>query len=304
MQGRQTQLFKKSLAYPHLLWMTLFVIVPIVLVLIYSVTVVAIDGTTHIGLDNYIKFFDITYMKIFATSLWIALLSTVFCLALGYPAAMILANKDRLRIQQGKKTTGMLMLFVMPMWMNMMLRTYSWLTILEKNGLLNMILRALNLPDANGIVNTILGLFGIGTVKIIYTNFAVILGMVYNFVPFMILPIYSVLIKIDESIIEAAQDLGANSARIFFKIILPMSVPGIISGITMVFLPSVTTFYISNIFGGGEIMLIGNVIEQRFLTGGDWNFGSAISIIMMVLIFISMKIMDLFNKDGQSSATL
>ena len=288
MQGRQTQLFKKSLAYPHLLWMTLFVIVPIVLVLIYSVTVVAIDGTTHIGLDNYIKFFDITYMKIFATSLWIALLSTVFCLALGYPAAMILANKDRLRIQQGKKTTGMLMLFVMPMWMNMMLRTYSWLTILEKNGLLNMILRALNLPDAN----------------ILYTTNAIVLGMVYDFVPFMILPIYSVLIKIDESIIEAAQDLGANSARIFFKIILPMSVPGIISGITMVFLPSVTTFYISNIFGGGEIILIGNVIEQRFLTGGDWNFGSAISIIMMVLIFISMKIMDLFNKDGQSSATL
>ena len=281
-------MFKKSAAYPHLLWMTLFVVVPIVLVLVYSFTVVSIDGTSRFGVDNYVNFFNVTYMKIFANSIWIALISTVYCVLFGYPAAYILAKRDRERLKQGRKKTGMLMLFVMPMWMNMMLKTYSWLTILEKNGLLNMLMRAFNLPDIN----------------LLYTSNAVILGMVYDFIPFMILPIYSVLIKIDESILEAAQDLGANQTKVFFKVIFPLSVPGIISGITMVFLPSVTTFYISNIFSGGRVMLIGNVIEQRFLTGGDWNFGSAISIVMMMLIFLSMRIMDLFDKDKTSGSAL
>ncbi len=281
-------MFKKSASYPHLLWMTLFVVVPIVLVLVYSFTVVSIDGTSRFGVDNYVNFFNVTYMKIFANSIWIALVSTVYCVLFGYPAAYILAKRDRARLQQGRKKTGMLMLFVMPMWMNMMLKTYSWLTILEKNGLLNMLMRALNLPDIN----------------LLYTSNAVILGMVYDFIPFMILPIYSVLIKIDESILEAAQDLGANQTKVFLKVIFPLSVTGIISGITMVFLPSVTTFYISNIFSGGRVMLIGNVIEQRFLTGGDWNFGSAISIVMMILIFLSMRIMDLFDKDKTSGSAL
>ena len=282
-------MFKKSAAYPHLVWMTLFVVVPIILVLVYSFTVVSIeDGTSHFGIDNYLNFFNITYMKIFANSIWIAFVSTVLCVLLGYPAAYILAKRDRERTLQGKKKTGMLMLFVMPMWMNMMLKTYSWLTILEKNGLLNMLAKALGLPEIN----------------LLYTSNAVILGMVYDFIPFMILPIYSVLIKIDESLLEAAQDLGANQSKVFRKLILPLSVPGIISGITMVFLPSVTTFYISNIFSGGRIMLIGNVIEQRFLTGGDWNFGSAISIVMMILIFLSMRIMNLFDKDKTSGSSL
>ena len=282
-------MFKKSAAYPHLVWMTLFVVVPIILVLVYSFTVVSIeDGTSHFGIDNYLNFFNITYMKIFANSIWIAFVSTVLCVLLGYPAAYILAKRDRERALQGKKKTGMLMLFVMPMWMNMMLKTYSWLTILEKNGLLNMLAKALGLPE----------------IHLLYTSNAVILGMVYDFIPFMILPIYSVLIKIDESLLEAAQDLGANQSKVFRKLILPLSVPGIISGITMVFLPSVTTFYISNIFSGGRIMLIGNVIEQRFLTGGDWNFGSAISIVMMILIFLSMRIMNLFDKDKTSGSSL
>ncbi len=281
-------MFKKSASYPHLFWMTIFVVVPIILVLVYSFTVVSVDGTSHIGVDNYTKFFNVDYMMIFANSIWIALVSTFFCVLLGYPAAYILANRDRQRLKAGKKKTGLLMLFVMPMWMNMMLKTYSWLTILEKNGLLNMLMRALGLPE----------------IELLYTANAVILGMVYDFIPFMILPIYSVLIKIDDSIIEAAQDLGANQLKVFLRVIFPMSVPGIISGITMVFLPSVTTFYISNIFSGGRIMLIGNVIEQRFLIGGDWNFGSAISIVMMVLIFLSMRIMDLFDNDKSSSATL
>lgn len=275
-------MYKKSLSYPHLVWMTLFVVVPIVLVLIYSLTVVNLDGSTYISLEHYKNFFNVTYMQIFLDSMVIALMSSVYCILLGYPLAMILANRDRLRMQAGKKSSGMLMLFVMPMWMNMMLRTYSWLTILEKNGLLNSILKYFSLPEVN----------------ILYTRGAVVLGMVYDFLPFMIMPIYSVLIKIDESVLEAARDLGANSRKTFFKITLPLSIPGVISGFTMVFLPAITTFYISNIFGGGKIMLIGNVIEQQFLVANDWNFGSAMSIVMMVLIFISMKIMNLFDKNA------
>ena len=165
-----------------------------------------------------------------------------------------------------------------------MLRTYSWLTILEKNGLLNSLLKALSMPEVN----------------LLYTRAAVVLGMVYDFLPFMILPIYSVLIKIDDSVIEAAQDLGANPVKVFFKVIMPLSIPGIISGFTMVFLPSITTFYISNIFGGSKVMLIGNVIEERFLVADDWNFGSAMSIIMMILVFMSMKIMNLFDKSNEN----
>lgn len=277
-------MYKKSLSYPHLVWMTLFVVVPIVLVLIYSFTSPDAGGAMRFTLSNYVNFFNVTYMKIFLDSLVIALLSSFYCVLFGYPAAMILANRDRDRMRMGKKSSGMLMLFVMPMWMNMMLRTYSWLTILEKNGLLNGLLKALSMPEVN----------------LLYTRAAVVLGMVYDFLPFMILPIYSVLIKIDESVIEAAQDLGANSVKVFFKVIMPLSIPGIISGFTMVFLPSITTFYISNIFGGSKVMLIGNVIEERFLVADDWNFGSAMSIIMMILVFMSMKIMNLFDKSNEN----
>ncbi len=277
-------MYKKSLSYPHLVWMTLFVVVPIVLVLIYSFTAPDAGGAMRFTLSNYANFFNVTYMKIFLDSLVIALLSSFYCVLFGYAAAMILANRDRERMRLGKKSSGMLMLFIMPMWMNMILRTYSWLTILEKNGLLNSLLKALSMPEVN----------------LLYTRAAVVLGMVYDFLPFMILPIYSVLIKIDESVIEAAQDLGANSVKVFFKVIMPLSIPGIISGFTMVFLPSITTFYISNIFGGSKVMLIGNVIEERFLVADDWNFGSAMSIIMMILVFMSMKIMNLFDKSNEN----
>lgn len=277
-------MYKKSLAYPHLVWMTLFVVVPIILVLIYSFTVTPIDGEAYFSFDNYKNFFDITYMRIFIKSLWIALISSIYCIILGYPAAMILANRDREKLKMGKKAGGMLMLFVMPMWMNMMLRTYSWLTILEKNGLLNQLMRFLHLPDIN----------------LLYTENAVILGMIYDFLPFMIMPIYSVLMKIDDSVLEAARDLGANSVKSFTKVTLPLSIPGIISGFTMVFLPAITTFYIPNIFGGGKVYLIGNVIQERFLVADDWNFGSAMSIVMMILVFISMKVMNIFDKEKKS----
>lgn len=279
-------MYKRYLAYPHLAWMVLFVIVPIVLVLLYSVNVLTTGGETGFTLENYVNFFDVTYMKIFAYSMWIALLSTFFCLLLGYPVAYILAKRERTRAKAGKKSSAMFMLFVMPMWMNMMLRTYSWLTILETNGLLN----------------SLLGFFHLPPVNILYTTAAVTLGMVYDFIPFMILPVYSVLAKIDTSLNEAAEDLGASPAKVFARVTFPLSLPGVVSGITMVFLPSVTTFYISNIFGGGQIMLIGNLIEQQFLVANNWNFGSAVSIVMMILVFLSMKIMNLFNRGNQQMA--
>ena len=279
-------MYKKCLSYPHLAWLAVFVIAPIVLVLLYSVNVLTTGGSSAFSLENYVNFFDVTYMKIFAYSLWIALLSTFFCLILGYPVAYILAKRERERAALGKKSSTMFMLFVMPMWMNMMLRTYSWLTILESNGLLN----------------TVLGFFHLPKVNILYTTSAVVLGMVYDFIPFMILPLYSVLAKIDLSLKEAAEDLGANPFKVFMRVTLPLSLPGVVSGITMGFLPSITTFYISNIFGGGRIMLIGNLIEQQFLVANNWNFGSAISIIMMILVFASMKIMNLFNMGNQQMA--
>ncbi len=279
-------MYKKYLSFPHLAWLALFVIAPIVLVLLYSVNVLTNGGQGAFSLENYVNFFDVTYMKIFAYSLWIALLSTFFCLLLGYPVAYILAKREKERIACGKKSSTMFMLFVMPMWMNMMLRTYSWLTILESNGLLN----------------TLLGFFGLPKANILYTSSAVTLGMVYDFIPFMILPLYSVLAKIDDSLKEAAEDLGANPFKVFMRVTFPLSLPGVASGITMVFLPSITTFYISNIFGGGRIMLIGNLIEQQFLVANNWNFGSAISILMMILVFASMKIMNLFNKGNQQMA--
>jgi len=277
-------MYKKSLAYPHLVWMLVFVLVPIAIIFLYSINLLTTNGVGSFSLNNYRKLFsDILYLKTFGYSLWIAFLSTVFCLLFGYPVAYILARREKERIAKGKKSSTMFMLFVMPMWMNMMLRTYSWLTILESNGLLNTILKSLSLPEVN----------------ILYTTSAVILGMVYDFIPFMILPIYSVLIKIDNSIKEAAEDLGANPFKVFIKVTIPMSLPGVVSGITMVFLPSITTFYISNIFGGGHTMLVGNLIERQFLGASDWGYGSSMAIVMMILMFLSMRVMNLFNKGNK-----
>lgn len=280
-------MYKKSLSYPHLAWMLIFVLVPIAIIFLYSINVFTSGGEAGFSFQNYIKLFsDTMYLKTFGYSLYIALLSTIFCLGLGYPVSYILASREKERAAKGKKSSTMFMLFVMPMWMNMMLRTYSWLTILEDNGLLN----------------TFLGFLGLPKVSILYTTTAVILGMVYDFIPFMILPIYSVLVKIDNSIKEAAEDLGASPLRVFFKVTLPMSLPGVVSGINMVFLPSITTFYISNIFGGGHTMLVGNLIERQFLGASDWSYGSAMAIVMMILMFISMKIMNLFNKGNKQMA--
>lgn len=276
-------MYKKSLSYPHLVWMTLFVVAPMIIIFIYAFTVSNDGGDISFTFDNFLKFFDKMYIEIFFNSIWVSLLSVMVCFILGYPAALILANKDRRRIMSGKKPTGLLMLFVMPMWMNVMLKLYSWLAILNPGGLLTSFTNMLGLPS----------------VDIMHTYTAIVLGTVYDYIPFMVLPIYSVLIKIDTNVIEAAQDLGANPAKVFLKVILPLSLPGIVSGFTMVFLPALTSFYIVDFFGGGQFMLIGNVIEMNFKNELGRNFGSSISIILMMFAFLSMYLMKLFNKSNR-----
>lgn len=211
-------------------------------------------------------------------SLWVAVLTTVLCLFLGYPVAYIIS------LASGRKKMMLVLLVTIPMWINMLVRTYAWVGILQDKGM----------------VNTILGFFGLGPVTLIYTDFAVVLGMVYNFIPFMILQIYTALSKMDKSYLEAASDLGANKVQSFLKITLPLSLPGVLSGITLVFLPAVSSFFIPKMLGGGQYVLIGNVIESQFLTSGNWNFGSAISLIMAVIIMISLYITKKVDKNGQS----
>ncbi len=257
---------KKTLsAYPYLFWMFIFTIVPLVLLLYFSFTVITPSGTIF-SWDNFRRFSEPIYLKVLVRSLKLAGVSTILCLLLGYPAAMFLAGRDL------KHRNTMVLLMVLPMWINFLLRTYAWLTLLEGKGLINTILMAIGLPK----------------LSLLYNDFAVFLGMVYNFLPFMVLPIYSVLSKIDRSLVEAAEDLGANPFLVFLKVTFPLSLPGVISGITMVFMPAVTTFVISRLLGGGQYTLIGNLIEQQFLTVGDWNFGSTISTVMMAIILIGM----------------
>lgn len=264
---------KKWICYPYLVWMAIFIVIPLLLVVYYGGTS-TVNGQTVFSLEHFTRFFEPVYLKVAGRSIWLAFISTVICLILGYPIAYILSTKEY------STKSVLLFLFIMPMWMNFLLRTYSWLSILETNG----------------IINNILAFFGIPRQKLLYTNGAVILGMVYNFLPFMILPINSCLKKMDYSLVEAAQDLGCNTKNVFTKVIIPMSVPGVISGISMVFMPAVTTFVISNLLGGGQFMLIGNLIEQQFLTVGNWNFGSAVSVVMMLIIILSMFIMSKVDK--------
>ncbi len=264
---------------PYLIWMVLFTVVPMFLVVYYAFTARG-EAETAWSLANFTRFFEPIYLRVLWRSLYLALISTAICLLLGYPAAMIMVSNAFSR-------RGVLvLLFVVPMWMNFLLRTYAWLAILERNGFLNVLLGYLHLPKLN----------------MLYTNSAVVLGMVYNFLPFMVLPIYSVLSKIDRGVIEAAGDLGANPLQVFTRVILPLSLPGVVSGVTMVFMPALTTFVISRLLGGGQFTLIGNLIEQQFLVVGDWGFGSAISVVMIVLILLSMAIMSFFEGEEREAA--
>ena len=270
----------RNMALPYIVWSAVMIILPMLLIVMYAFTQKGNDVLTfRITLQNFFRFFsDPIFLEVLKRSLWVAVLTTALCLFLGYPVAYIIAQAD------GRKKMLLVLLITIPMWINMLVRTYAWVGILQDKGL----------------INTILGWFGLGPVSLIYTDFAVILGMVYNFIPFMILQIYTSLTKMDKSYLEAASDLGANKIQSFLRITLPLSLPGVLSGITLVFLPAVSSFFIPKMLGGGQYVLIGNVIESQFLTSGNWNFGSAISLIMAVLIMISLYITKKVDKNGQS----
>ncbi len=265
---------KKLLSVPFLFWSGLFIIVPLIMVFYYGLT----DKTGAFTLENIMAISSPEHLKALWEAVKLSVLSTIICLLLAYPLAMILCKSG------SNKTSFMVLIFILPMWMNFLLRTFAWLTLLEKTG----------------VINTLLKLVGLPTLDIINTPGAIVLGMVYNFLPFMVLPIYNVLIKIDKNVINAARDLGANSVQTFMKITLPLSVPGIISGITMVFVPALTTFIISTILGGSKILLIGNVIEQEFTQTGNWNLGSGLSIVLMMFIIFNMVISAITDKDGEA----
>ena len=272
----------KSAAYPYIVWSSLFILIPLLIVLFFSFTIETPDGYSF-SVENYTRLMNSQYAHIFYKSIQLAGLTTVVCLILGYPVAYIIS-----KISPSRRNL-IIMLFIVPMWMNFLLRTYAWLPILGKNG----------------FVNNFLANFGIGPIQFLYNDGAVSLGMVYNFLPFMVLPIFTILSKMDQSLIDAASDLGATRKQIFTKVVFPLSLPGVLSGITMVFMPAVSTFVISSLLGGGQYMLLGNLIEQQFTTMGNRNFGSAISIIMMIVILISMAVMNKFDsEDKEGSAGL
>lgn len=267
---------KALLAGPFLVWTVAFIAIPLLMVIYYGFT--GDDGS--FTLENVKRILAPHYLK----SLWLALLlslvSTVACLVMSYPLAMILSKL------KGNKSQLIVLIFIIPMWMNFLLRTMAWQTLLEKNGVINTVLRFLHLP----------------TLRIINTPYAIILGMIYNFLPFMLLPIYNSLIKIDLSVIQAAEDLGANKFQTFTKVIFPLTLPGVISGITMVFVPAMTTFVLSDLLGGSKILLIGNVIEQQFKQVNNWHMGSGLSLVLMIFIAISMAIMNKYDKEGKGAS--
>ena len=275
-------------AIPYVIWMALFVVAPIIMVVIYAFSA-SVGGFT---LDNFAKMG--TYTVVFTRSFKLALIATAICVLIGYPVSYKM-SKEGPRFQRLA-----MVLIMLPMWMNFLLRTYSWMAILENNGLLNQLFRKIGLITLyNNIFGTEISFF-----RMINTQGAVVLGMVYNYLPFMILPIYSVIVKLDHSLIEAARDLGANSVQVFRRVILPLSLPGVLSGITMVFVPSVSTFAISKMLGGGTEMLLGDLIEQQYM-GGAYNpyLGAAISLVMMVIVVICMVVMNRFG-EGEEQAVM
>ncbi len=260
----------RKMAYPYNIWMVIFIVVPLLMVLYYAFSANSQSfSLMDLTLDNFKRFFfDENYLGILLKSLRMAVVATALCMVIGYPVAYFLSRMSL------KAQTTLLMMVVIPMWMNFLLRTYAWVAIISKNGLLN----------------NLLAVFGIGPFNMIYTEGAVLLGMVYNFLPFMILPIYSVLVKIDKDVIEAAEDLGANKLEVFQKVVFPMSLPGVIAGVFMVVIPAISTFEISSLLGGNKHNLIGNVIEQQFTVTGNWSFGSAMSMVLMFLILLTILI--------------
>ena len=264
---------------PYIVWAVLFIIVPLCMVAYYAFT----DKSGNFTFDNMLSIGK--YTDTIILSIWLGLLATVISLVVAYPLAMIMASKGP------EKQSRMTMLIMLPMWMNFLLRTYSWMTILEDNGLLT--------SGLNFIVESINNLSGLSLepIHLINTRGAVVLGMVYNFLPYMILPIYTVMLKADHSLVEAAQDLGGNKLDVFRNVTIPLSIPGIVSGFTMVFVPSVSTFYISQKLGGTGTTLIGDIIETQFQTANNFNLGASLSFVLMILIFICLAVMNKFSDD-------
>lgn len=276
-----------NLAIPYIAWAAMMLIFPMLLIALYSFTeqgnsIVSFSFT----LDHYIKFFtDADFLIVLWRSLWIAVKTTIICLLLGYPLAYFIAKSEE------KLQNTLVLLITIPMWINMLVRTYAWIGILSPDGLLSIIL----------------GFLGFEEVQILYTEASVLIGMVYNFLPFMILQINTSLCKMDNSLLEASADLGGNQLQTFIRVILPLSVPGIINGITLVFLPAVSSFFIPKLLGGGQYFLIGNLIENQFITVGEWNFGSAISMIMaliMMLLMMAVRKVEMKNEGGKGKRVI
>ena len=272
---KPNKLTDRLLSAPYLLWEAIFIIVPLGMVFYYGLT----DRFGAFTMENVVAIMGAEHAKALWLSIALSLASTVVCFLLAYPLAMILAHMNV------SQHSFIVLIFILPMWMNFLLRTLAWQTLLEKNGVINNILEFLHMPP----------------LAIINTPAAIILGMVYNFLPFMVLPIYNSLVKVDPNVVNAARDLGANEIQTFFKIIFPLTIPGVISGITMVFVPALTTFVISKLLGGSKILLIGNVIEEEFTQAGNWHLGSGLSIVLMVFILFNMVISAIFDKYGEGN---
>lgn len=277
--NKKSSLLSRLAGAPYIVWAALFIIVPLCMVAYYAFT----DSTGAFTLNNISGIGK--YADTFILSIWLGLLATVICLVIAYPLAYIMAAKGP------EKQSTMTMVIMLPMWMNFLLRTYSWMTILEDTGILTTAINFL-IENINNVAN-----LSIDPVHLINTRGAVVVGMVYNFLPYMILPIYTVMLKTDHSLIEAAQDLGGNKLDVFRNVTIPLTVPGIVSGFTMVFVPSVSTFYISQKLGGTGTILIGDIIETQFQTANNFNLGASLSFVLMILIFICLAVMNRFSDD-------
>ena len=268
----------KGMVKPYIIWSCLVISLPVVLKFLYSIT--SGDNsllTIHLTLDNFRKILDPVYVSVFVKSLEMGVITTVICLALAYPMAYFIAKFDE------NSQSILILLVTIPMWINTLLRTYAWISLLSDNG----------------IVNSFLKMIGLNPVNMMYTNFSVVMGLVCDLVPFMVIPIHTSLAKMDYSLIEAASDLGASRFKVFTKVTLKLSLPGVISGVTMVFLLSISAFVIPVLLGGHQFVLIGNLIENQFISVGDWNFGSAISVILAIVILFMMRIMNKIDPDNK-----
>ena len=310
----------RALAVPFALWAVIFIVVPLVMIVYYGVTVeepipyteiVQADGSVAyqledgsvqrerpwqkravVSLSNFKRMMEPTYLRLLLRSLKVAVITTIICLLLGYPVALILTGKDF------KRPALWLLLLILPMWMNFLLRTYSWMSILENSGILNSWIASLR--EAIPALDEFLLSRGVRRrIIFLYNENAVILGMVYNYLSFMIMPIYTVIEKIDKNLLEAAADLGANPVKSFLRVTLPYSLPGVLEGITMVFVPAVTTFVISQLMGGGKVPLIGDIIQNQFGKASDWHFGSTLSLLVMVVVLAFMGAINRIDKDEE-----